>query len=245
MPNFKLWIGQLIEKGLERLLQLNYKWLPFVPNGRLLALDLKRAGVRPLVILDVGANIGQTAVALHRYFPGSRILCFEPVASTYRELVANTKKISGISCFQLALGDRCGESLIFKSPSYSGIASLQGAGAPQFDHSETISLATGESICRSAALTMIDLLKIDTEGYELPVLKGFGQILATRVKFIYIEVGFVPGDPFKTSIVELLNYLTGRGFITTAFYNPYRVGKDKLRLSHQDMLLTNTQLVDV
>ena len=41
---------------------------------------------KPTTILDVGAHVGQTAMALARQFPDARIHCLEPFPQTYESL---------------------------------------------------------------------------------------------------------------------------------------------------------------
>jgi FkbM family methyltransferase len=59
-------------------------------------------------------------------------------------------------------------------------------------------------------VTSIDFLKIDVEGYELSVLKGFGDTLAC-VKYIQFEYGGTYIDS-GVKLVDVVNYLTARGF---------------------------------
>jgi len=63
-------------------------------------LDGKQLGV----VFDVGANTGQTALSVRRNFIRSRIYSFEPVPSTFQELVRNTSKYAQIEPVCLALG---------------------------------------------------------------------------------------------------------------------------------------------
>src|SRR5512134_58588 len=56
-----------------------------VPHGVSWLYDVQRfAGTRRLsVVIDAGANIGQTAEHVLRYAPGAQVFCFEPVQATY------------------------------------------------------------------------------------------------------------------------------------------------------------------
>src|SRR5262245_45720652 len=44
---------------------------------------------KPTTIVDVGANVGATAVFFHYAYPGARIYCYEPSAENYQCLAAN------------------------------------------------------------------------------------------------------------------------------------------------------------
>jgi FkbM family methyltransferase len=242
--NIKLLVGKTIADVVDWLIKINYKLVPFIPNGRLLPLDLKRANIYPENIFDVGANIGQTANYFLKNFPDAEIYSFEPVLSVYKELVANTANTK-IKCFNQALGDEKTNSKIYKSETYNGVASINGIGNKDLTTEEIIEITTGEDICAEYQLQSIDLLKIDTEGYELNVLKGFESMLKNKVKLIYAEVCFDSTNPCQTYIITLLEYLSPYGFILSGFYNPYRVGHNKLKLNHCDILFINTLLIDI
>lgn len=239
---FKLFIGQAIEKLLNKAIKVNYKAVPFIANGKILELDLKRAKFTPQYIFDVGANIGQSANQYLTHFPNASIYCFEPVKTVYDELIANTQTPK-IKCFNVALGDKAGQVKIYKSNSYNGIGSINGINNSDLSEIETIEVAVGKDICVDYNIPFIDLLKIDTEGYEMPVLKGLEPLLKDKVTFIFIETGFNRADHCKTHIIDLIEYLQSFGFVVSGFYNQYRIGQHKLNLSHCDLLLSNAALV--
>jgi len=94
-------------------------------------------------------------------------------------------------------------------------------------------------------ITHIDLLKINTEGYELQVLNGFNEdFLKQKVKFIYAEAGFEKDDVLKNNYADLDARLKHLGFTTSGFYEPFRWGKHKLRLGFCNVLFVNINLLD-
>jgi len=240
--NIKLLVGQFINYIIDNTIKLNYRLVPFIPGGRILPLDLKRAGVMPKIIFDVGANIGQTSNYLISHFPQSSIYAFEPVADTYRQLINNTVH-SNISCFNQALGSVTQKSTIYVN-SNSGSSSINGKFDDRFLHTETIDVDTGYNFCTNNKIEEIDLLKIDTEGFEIEVLKGFEPLLKDHVKMIYAEIGFITDDRYKTHINDLLIYTSNFGFIVSGFYEPFRGGFGSLRIGFCNILLINTFLVD-
>ena len=241
---FKHFVGTVIRNIVENMIAQNYKSVPFIPNGRILPLDLKRASVNPRVIFDVGANEGQTANYFAKHFKDAIIYSFEPVMSVYQKMVANTSN-TRIKCFHQALGDRNGEAKIYKATDYSGNSSLNGVNNENLPDEETIQMTTGMSICEEYKISAIDILKIDTEGFEISALEGFKPLLKNGVKFIYIEASFDINNKCQTYITTLLNYLQPYGFIMSGLYAMHRTGFAKLKLSHCDLLLTNTNLVDL
>jgi len=59
------------------------------------------------------------------------------------------------------------------------------------------------------------LLKTDTQGYELSVLKGAVQLLARRVHFLMVEFSYGLMGASGTDPIELLHFIYDRGFVCT------------------------------
>ncbi len=237
----KLQIGRILDRGLEKAIQTNYNLVPFIPNGRFLPLDLKRAGINPKIILDVGANIGQTANYFIKHFTAATVYSFEPVVATYEELLSNTAN-DRIIALNEGLGVEINKLSIHKNNA-SGSSSLQ-ANDGRFFETETVDINTGEAFCKQQNIGMIDILKMDVEGHEIAVLKGFKDLLQTSVKMIYTEIGFDPADIYKTYIGDLLEITTNNGFTVSGFYEPYRWGRGDFRVFY-NVLLVNTRLLNV
>ncbi|RFZ91934.1 FkbM family methyltransferase [Mucilaginibacter conchicola] len=238
-------VGAAIEKLQEGLIRRNHRYVPFIPNGRIAVLDLKRAAVDPKVIFDVGGNEGQTANYYARHFKNADIYTFEPVKSVYDKMVLATAGNKRIRCFRNALGSEQGEAKIYKSANYNGVSSLNGANNTNLPDEETIEVITGLSVVEKYDISTIDILKIDTEGFEISVLDGLKPMLKDHVKFIYIEAGFDINNNCQTYVSTLLNYLAPYGFTVSGLYSMFWHGASKLKLSHCDILLTNTGLVAV
>ena len=66
--------------------------------------------LNPQVIFDIGANIGQSAIAFHALFPSAQIYSFEPVPDCFEELNVRTSGILNIHTFNIALGDFIGDT---------------------------------------------------------------------------------------------------------------------------------------
>ncbi|MGI8821440.1 MAG: FkbM family methyltransferase [Chthoniobacterales bacterium] len=149
--------------------------------------DLERAfGLESFrTIFDVGANAGQSALAYLRYFPQSTIYSFEPVRSTYRKLEHATRPHPRIRTFCCAMGKEKSTGQINVNPDDSRSSILH---ARPEDETESIALDSVSHFARENRIDTIDFLKIDTEGYELEVLKGSVQLLACqRIHLVLAE----------------------------------------------------------
>src|SRR5512147_1007109 len=71
----------------------------------------------PSVILDIGANVGATAVYFRAAYPGARILCYEPSAENFVWLQANAGPLDGVEVFPYGLFDRAAECPLYTGES--------------------------------------------------------------------------------------------------------------------------------
>ncbi|HSM18725.1 MAG TPA: FkbM family methyltransferase, partial [Gemmatimonadales bacterium] len=138
-------------------------------------------------ILDVGANIGQTALEYHRSFPHASIHSFEPFADAFEELERRTRGCPRIVCHRAALGASDRVAVM-----YLNTQSVTNSLLPNDARSEHAALAGStdpagtvevqerrlDTFCREVGMEQIDLLKIDTQGYEAQVLEGAGAMLS-------------------------------------------------------------------
>lgn len=207
--------------------------------------SMVRRSPGPATIIDVGANVGQTATALARSFPEARIYSLEPFQVAFTQLCANTRAFRNIQAFKLAAGARCGSSEVFlhaerASQVNSLVDTRQATLKAQAAAVETIEQTTLDRFCEDHGIASIDLLKIDTEGYELEVLRGAAGLLAGRkISAVLCEVG-LHGDPWHTDFFAVVAELEPRGLVATGFYeSDYQ--KDG-RFSHTNALFVHREL---
>jgi FkbM family methyltransferase len=212
----------------EKLIQLTGYWTynkKMLPVGADLVTDLKeKIAIDLKTIFDVGANIGQTATVFSRNFPKATIHSFEPVSTTFQKLHANTRENKRINCHQLALSDveEEIEMKIFEGH-LSVMNSLKRHLQNDSENSkiETIRTITLDHFLAVRAIPSIDLLKIDAEGYEIPVLNGAVHTLRNnQIKLIYLEVGFSKKNVRHSYFFEVFNFLTEYDF---AFFGLYEI----------------------
>ena len=163
------------------------------------------------VVFDVGANEGQTAEHYVRAFPSAQIYSFEPVAATYQSLVERVSKWPRVRTFQLAFADRNRTARIQLVP-VSGWNSLRNELSNNRSSTphELVEIRTLDSFCAEQKISHIDLLKTDTEGFDLEVVKGAEAMLrAGQIQFILAEVTFQLDNTYHTSFFHLAEYLYG------------------------------------
>jgi len=184
-------------------------------------------GKRP-VILDVGANRGETIRRYRSLFPDSEIHAFEPVKDFYLECLRGSPEDAGLVMNNIALGDSEGVAMFHETVGGQSSSLLQKSdlipfyfSAGDFAEARTyaVQTMTVDAYCRKMKIGEIDILKLDAEGYELNILKGARDFLeAGRIRQIYTEVNF---ERFWSNGVlyhHLANFLEGYGMDLFALY---------------------------
>jgi len=211
-------IKQTLRNGLLRL-GVYVSRASSIPFGVDAYADIAALEPSVAVAFDVGANRGQTVARMRAHLPNVRIFSFEPVASTFTILKNNVNRDRGVECLQMALGDLKGQAeiAISKVSDRNTLSALAGP-----DHTtEVISVTTVDDFVAERNLERIDILKMDTEGYESAVLRGAAKSFeANRIGFVLAECEFTPnpaephGDFF-----EILKFLSPFGYRVVAFYS--------------------------
>ncbi|WP_181248536.1 FkbM family methyltransferase [Flavobacterium magnum] len=172
------------------------------------------------VLFDVGANVGQTVSKFKVVFPTSEIHSFEPSKVCFDVLKDSHKSTHNLVLNNVAVGSEKG-SLDFNEYSWSSLNSLlkRSFTKSELIDSYKVDVITIDEYCKSNSIFKIDLLKTDTEGYELQVLKGASQMMdENRIQFVYVEVFFYENYIGQSSFGDVYNYLSGKGFNFVRFY---------------------------
>jgi FkbM family methyltransferase len=214
-------MSSLVRKSVKTLLdRLGYicRAKSSAPFGIELALDLERLNIHPTTIFDVGAHTGQVSLAFRQAYPSASIYAFEPSSGTFATLTRNCagKNIIGINS---AVGSAPGSAQLHaKSESYLnslvGTLNVERTGAVL----ETVKVIALDDFCAERRIDHIDILKTDTEGYELEVLKGCRRLLGERrISAVYAECAARPTSR-HVGLRELADVLDGHGFSMRGLY---------------------------
>lgn len=120
------------------------------------------------VIIDIGANIGAAAARFHELWPAASIACYEPHPRNFEALTENVSSYA--FCVQAAVSDHAGTSPLYQGLCNEGEHSLY----PKLAGTETV--AARVDVVSAADLPECDVLKIDTEGSELPILRSYRHL---------------------------------------------------------------------
>jgi len=161
-------------------------------------------------LIDVGAHKGETIQEFLSNFKIENIYSFEASPKTFKNLQIKLnlikKKFSetNIEIFNFGIGNTNSKNIFYELPdSNSSTFNIIDRNSSYYKRKNKILsffLSKSESIIQETTVSQIklgefisnnniayiDILKIDTEGYELEVLKGLGQEIS-RIEFIYFE----------------------------------------------------------
>ena len=193
---------------------------PIPPSGteRSIYCSLRR-DVDVRSIFDVGANVGNKALGFSWSFPEAHVYCFEPIAGTYRLLRHNTAKTGKIRCFPYAVSDVEGKGCAV-SEENSHLSRLVCAS----DNSkgrcvQDVTLTTVDAFSATNGIDRIDIIKTDTEGHDLAVLRGAKCMLERSVIFVMSEVGMKENDNRHSYFHTINEYLMQFKFVFAGFYD--------------------------
>lgn len=170
---------------------------------RLLSMDLTGA-----TVVDLGANIGAVSVRAAA-LGASRIFAYEPEPNNFTLLTQNiaaNRFQSAIRAFDVACTDHeNGVTLHLNSDNVAGHSLYGGEG-----EGITVRSTTLARIFETNDIATCDLLKIDVEGSEFPILYTLPGQLFARIKRIHMECH--PSSAPRHNRADLKAYLQKQGY---------------------------------
>jgi FkbM family methyltransferase len=187
-----------------------YKIITFITSlltgsfEKKLVKKIKSTNIKPKLIIDAGAHIGEYSEIFLKNFPTiKKIYCFEPQINIFKILKRNFLKTKKVSCKNIALGEKNkieyfnigyhqrsssfvnsnSSSLFYKIKSMI----LFGKVSNLVKYRSAVRVKSIDNIFKKKIT--IDILKIDVEGYEFNVLKGSLKLIKNnKIKLIIIEI---------------------------------------------------------
>ncbi len=198
-------------------------------------------------VVEVGANIGTHAVALAKICHQGRVFCFEPQRPIFTLLCANLALNSLVNAHPLhcAVGGENGEIEIetsdysqpFNYGSFSiekGFATEQTFAGKTWREPVRLTRLDNEPVLRN--LVRLDLLKIDVEGLEVPVLQGGADLIRRHRPAIFCEAN--KPDTFDA----ITTALRGLGY-TPYWFAAQRYRKGNFKASPHELKGSDVNLI--
>jgi FkbM family methyltransferase len=218
--------AQELSRSRESSAPYRFGWDPFQDIKKLS--DIWHYSIE--VFFDVGANDGQTMLRAVQAFPKCRIVAFEPHSEPLLLLKQRSASNPNVEVVNLALGSEEGEKTMFQyEDSHLNSLAPNAQFAVRFDkiaNRIAVECTTLDHFCVERRIDKIDVLKIDTEGFDHEVLKGARAVLDRRsIKFIYFEFNSIEFKPGTTggALAPIDRFLQKYGYQFIASYNDYVV----------------------
>jgi len=158
------------------------------------------------LFIDVGAHHGETIKVFNKNFNIENFLAFEASPKNYQKLLKKTKNINNLRTYNIGLGEKKTESefkeyfetessTIVKINEESNYYKRKNLYLDFLNREKNkyenikIKIDRLDNILDTLKIKKIDILKIDTEGYDFQVMRGSGEFIK-NVNYIYFEHHF-------------------------------------------------------
>lgn len=220
-----------------------------------------------LLIFDVGANDGTSSIEYLQAFPKAHIFAFEPGAQAFSSLQANVSTLNQIQVENLALSDKIETKILYVSDmNGQKDSSLREISKTSKSTKENLhpksNFATANFLEEQVSVVTLDsylakniqikhkltenksIMKIDTQGSELNVIKGGGNTLretpfsAIRLELILDDVYQIP----KNNVPDIVSLLYSLSYV---LYDVSHIYKDysRARTLWMDLIFVQEGLV--
>jgi FkbM family methyltransferase len=165
--------------------------------------------------IDVGANVGDWSDLLLRSGQSEkRGILIEPSGSAFARLMTRFRENAQVKIVRAAASDEIGEASFYEESDAGETSSLLDFCHPQGLGTTTVRvpITTVDREAKAAGWDSVDMLKIDTEGYDLHVIRGAGELLGrTAIGLLQFEYGSVWAYAGST-LAAAMSFLQDRGY---------------------------------
>ncbi len=191
--------------------------------GRFAFLDMSKFvhKEKPL-IFDVGANIGQSISLFKKQFPHSIIHSFEPSPKTFEILQKANGNRNDVHLWNIALGSKVEQKVLLENSNsdMSSFLPLAEFGWGEIKTKTIVPVSTIDQFCYEKNISHIDILKIDTQGFDFDVIKGAEKVIQeNRIGLLYFEIIFSEQYEGLPPVPEIFDYLFTHGFKLITLYS--------------------------
>jgi FkbM family methyltransferase len=217
---FRRMAAQFLEKGFD----IPHPWFDLIREAQ---------RVRPDVLLDIGAHIGEMAIEMARALPQTSVHAFEPTPSSYKTLKTRLKAYPNAHAHAIALGAENGSSSFFLNVNEQTNSLL--------DNDEMNKRFVPEATSHEQKIDVIVrrlddwldehiphgqiMMKVDVQGAEMLLIRGGERAFRERVQAILTEVEYIPLYENSASFFELSKVLQNEfNFVIGQIYPTQRLG---------------------
>lgn len=158
------WKGKFYEKNLLAYIEKNYRGGTFI---------------------DVGACIGNHTLFFSKFCDADKVFSFEPVPDLYEHLRMNVKlnHLENVVLFNIALGNSKGKIGINKFDLNYNV----GLNKIEVNSKFKVKIDKLDDVMGEYEIKDLRIIKIDTEGFNVPILKGSVETISKYKPDIFVE----------------------------------------------------------
>jgi FkbM family methyltransferase len=162
-------------------------------------------------MLDVGANTGYMSIlASRRVGPSGCVIAVEPSQREFLQLLANIKlnRVNNVLALNIAAGDRAGISDLTVEADHTGLNRIEHNNQQNTCINPCLVLPLS-----ALELGYLDLVKIDTEGFELFALRGLEPQLSQQlIRKLVVEISPLFLQQHQQTSDDIYNLLASHGY---------------------------------
>jgi FkbM family methyltransferase len=179
--------------------------------------------LRPeMVFVDVGANQGEFTLFAAKRLTLGGVLAFEPSPGSFRHLTKNValNRCKNVLLHSVALGEKTATAELFTEAAGKQTSRYQAnEGLSSMFPSEdrphrvaTVDVKSFDEVFRRSGFSRLDVIKIDVEGAELPVLRGAINSIREQRPLILVEISKSNFAAAGYTPVQLSDFLQAEGY---------------------------------
>ena len=174
------------------------------------------------VIFDIGANVGESVSAFRSSFSESDVYAFEPSPESFAKLQERTRNDPHVKPLKMAVGEHDGTATLHQNSADDSNSMLPNSTRlyefapiemcePRRDIEVPITRI--DTFCANHGIRQIDLLKVDSQGFERQILAGAGSLLNPKfIRGLFLEVLFVDLWQGQSSAGEVMEKMRASGY---------------------------------
>lgn len=212
--------------------------------------DFLVAEINP-IIFDIGAHQGESIEFFKAIYPSSVIYSFEPNPDNYTILAHRAKTEPNVFPCNIAIGSDNTTATFYKQDvsHLGGLLPINSESKDSLGYASKaqnapidVRMQRLDSFCNENDIPRIDILKIDTQGFECEVIKGAKGILS-NVKCVTVEISLYDFYQAKSSspLLNIEQLMSESGF---ALWDISKISKNpkNLRTDWIECVYKNTRL---
>ncbi|PQL94225.1 FkbM family methyltransferase [Apibacter adventoris] len=183
------------------------------------------------IVVDCGANVGTNTRIYKIFNPKATIYAIEAIDETLSKCKEFTQQFKDIHYFNLALGSERSETIFKHFPTSHYLSTrYENNSDKNINYIEKkVEIYAGDQFCSENNISHINFLKIDVEGMDFEVIKGFKNMIKNnKIDAIQFEYGknFIYSGSFLKDIYNFCipnNYIIGKIYPNGVHFLDYNV----------------------